>query len=145
MFGKTKKAFGRIKEDFKEGYERRRKLGKAVWTNFRNFTNWKGLQFDRKDYTFAEIQKLWGFGTGPGGLRRGLLGTGFMAVFFYLIFAWCAWYMAHSLLVLHNYISAASCALGCAVGFATGTVSLWRFTVFKKRKYVPFPQWIRGG
>lgn len=144
MFGGIKNKFKKTKEEFKEGVETRKQFGSEVWANFRRFTDWKGLKFDRAEYTFEEIQQKWGFGTGTGGYIRGKQNNMFMCIFFYLIFAWCAFYFVKSAFFMHNYISAVSCVIGMTVGVVTGTVSLWRWMVFKNRKYVPFLKWLCG-
>lgn len=144
MFNKTREKLKKTKEEIKEGVERRRRFGGDIWKSFRKFTDWRGLSIDRSERKFDDVQREWGFGTGYGGYRRGLMNNMFMCLFFYVIFAWCAYYFVRSAFFIHNYISAVSCVLGMVVGICVGTVSLWRWMVFRKREYVPFLKWLCG-
>lgn len=144
MFGGIRNSIRKTKAEFKEGVEKRRRFGADIWSSFRTYTDWRGLEIDRKQYSFEEIQSKWGFGTGTGGYIRGRQNTLFMCVFSYAVFAWCAFYFVKSAFFLHNYISAASCLLGTVVMLVTGTVSLWRYLVFRHRKYTPFLKWLCG-
>lgn len=148
MFGiKTlKKKLGKTKESIHEGYETRKNFSKNIFKNISEiFKDAKTRELVRKEIPISQAIEAWGFGLGEMGYRRARKATGFMWVFFLIIFLWCTFYFMRSLVFTENYMAAIGSLFGMITGFCVTIINLWRWMILKHRKYVPFFTWVKSG
>lgn len=146
MFGRIRSRVLKTKDELKAGYEKRKAVSATIWQGFVSaISETRKRKLVTVEMSLSDAVRGWGFGSGEIGYRRAKTASLFMCVVFLAIFFWCAFYFVRSIVLHQNYISAFGSFVGMVTGIVVGVVNLWRWQVLCRRKYVPFPSWIRRG
>lgn len=148
MFGikRLKKNVREAVDEIKDWKRTRTDFGKNTWSIFRNyFGRLRGAKMITKAIPFDQAVRDWGLVPTERGIAKAKTAMIFVSVFFYIIAIWCGFYLFRMLFVNLNIFAAAACVLGLGTGLLVGTINLWRWKVLSRRKYVPFPSWLKGG
>ena len=145
LFSKAKDVTRNAKENVVRGAKKRKNFVSLVWGMFLNYArHFKNIEIEKREIPFREAIARWGFGVDEAGIRRGRTANAMMAIIFYTIMIWCIFYITRAFVIGHFTAIIAS-VMGACTGFIVGTVSLWRWSVFKNRKYISILKWLRKG